>query len=276
MPGFRRTFFSDLRLRSVHEVEMRTRGGRRRFNSSAVARRIARCDLFLSLNPWKSASLDRLVARLKPGLAIGFSPAFQIAFSRRSTEHAVDSAFRVPAFLDASLCLDDFASPPRVPARVRVRMRQFLRATAPRKRILAVHTETKPEKTWPPELLGNLVTAFLERHPDFVVFILDFWKPKMEIEKLKDRVIHSRGLPLPYAFALLRESDLFLGVDSSMLHAADLFRIPGVGLFGPTDPRRWGFRFAPHHHLRDRRGLEHIAHSRVLAALESLLPRGKS
>jgi len=30
------------------------------------------------------------------------------------------------------------------------------------------------------------------------------------------------------------------------LHAADLFRVPGVGLFGPTDPYRWGFRLSPH------------------------------
>jgi ADP-heptose:LPS heptosyltransferase len=71
----------------------------------------------------------------------------------------------------------------------------------------------------------------------------------------------------------VQESDLFLGADSSMLHAADLFRVPGVGLFGPTDPRRYGFRFARHRHIRNRRGMKFIQESAVLAALESLLRR---
>jgi ADP-heptose:LPS heptosyltransferase len=177
----------------------------------------------------------------------------------------------VPAYLNPSLQLDEFALPPRLSAGVGPRIREFLRAAAPGKRVLAIHNESKPEKNWPFERLSKLVTAFLERHPDFVVFILDMLKPKIETGKFKHRVIHSRALPLPYAFAVARESALFLGVDSCMLHAADLFRTPGVGLFGPTDPRRWGFRFAPHRHIRDPRGLKYISESRVLEALESLL-----
>jgi len=271
IPACRRTFFSDIPLRAVHEIEMPRRGGERRFNAAVVARRIGKCDLLLSLNPWRSASLDRLVALLSPAPSVGFSPSFEVALPKRATEHVVDSSFRVPAYLDPSLRLDDFAFPLRLPTGAGARIRQFLKATAPGKRILAVHTESKPEKTWPPEILGGLVTAFLERHPDFVVFLLNFWKPKMKLGKFKDRVIHSRGLPLPYAFAVVRESHLFLGVDSSMLHAADFFRIPGVGLFGPTDPRRWGFRFALHRHICESRGMKYIWESRVLRALESLL-----
>ena len=49
------------------------------------------------------------------------------------------------------------------------------------------------------------------------------------------------------ATALTRDqhADLFLGIDSCFLHAADLFRIAGIGLFGPTDPFRFGFRLSP-------------------------------
>jgi hypothetical protein len=276
MPGFRQTFFSDLRLRSICEIEMRRRGPQRTaqrvFDAGAVAKRIGKCDLFLSLNPWQSVSLDRLVRLLSPALSVGFSPAFQVALAKPSTEHAADTPFGVPAYLDPSLRVEDFALPPRLPARATVLIRQFLRATAPGKRVLAVHNETQSDRTWPRDRLSNLVTAFLKRHPDFVIFVLDFHKPRIKTGEFKDRVIHSRGLPLPYAFAVLGESELFLGVDSCMLHAADLFRIPGVGLFGSSEPRRWGFRFSPHRHVRDRRGLKYIPEPAVLEALESLLP----
>jgi ADP-heptose:LPS heptosyltransferase len=271
MPGYRRTFFADLPLRSVLEVKMSGRKLPRTFNAAAAARRIGKCDLLLSLNPWRSVSLDRLVRLLAPKLSIGFSPAFHVALRKRLTQHAADEAFRVPARLDPGLRLNDFAFPPRLPSRVRPRIRQFLKATAPGKRILAVHNETTANKIWPPHRLSRLLAAFLERHPDFVVFILDFRKPKLSLPNFNDRAIHSSALPLVYAFGVLRECDLFLGADSSMLHAADLFRVPGVGLFGPTDPRRYGFRFSPHRHIHSRSGMKHIPESAVLAALESLL-----
>jgi ADP-heptose:LPS heptosyltransferase len=270
MPGLRRRFFSDVPLRSVFEIEMGV--WKRRFDSAALAKKIGKCDLFLSLNPWRSVSLDRLVTLLSPKLSIGLSPAFHVELPDAPRRHAADSAFRVPAHLDPSLELDTFAFPPKLPAGVGRRIREFLKLNAPGKRLLAIHNETKPEKTWPLNRLSSFVHLFLERHPDFVVFILDLRKPKIKFGRFKDRIIHSRGLPLPYAFALLQESDLFLGVDSCMLHAADLSRIPGVGLFGPTEPRRWGFRFSPHRHVFDRRGLKHISETAVLRALESLLP----
>jgi len=56
-----------------------------------------------------------------------------------------------------------------------------------------------------------------------------------------------------------------------MLHAADLLRIPGVGLFGPTAPWQYGFRFAPHRHIRRGRGMNRISEAEVLRALESLI-----
>jgi ADP-heptose:LPS heptosyltransferase len=271
MPGFRQTFFSDLRLRSVCEVEMRRRGRQKLFNATRVARQIGKCDLFLSLNPWRSVSLDRLVTLLSPAPSVGFSPAFQVALAASSEQHAADSAFAVPAYLDPSLRLDDFALPPPLPARAHLRIRQFLKSAAPGKRILAVHKETQAEKTWPRDRLSKLAIAFLKRHPDFAIFILDFQKPRLITGEFRNRVVHSPGLPLQFAFALLGESDLFLGVDSSMLHAADLFRIPGLGLFGPTEPRQRGFRFSRHRHICDPRGLKYIRDPRVLEALESLL-----
>jgi len=281
MPGSRRDFFSGLRLRSVCEVEMPGRGRCRVFDSRGVARKIGKCDLLLSLNPWKSPSVGKLLRLLSPALSVGLSPEFRVALPTDPTRHAAEWAFSVPVYLDPSLRLSDFAFPPRLPPRCRPRVRRFLRDFAPGKRVLAVHNETKPEKVWPRSQFTGLIESFLERHPEFVVFVLDFHKPGECAEKFKDRVIHSPGLRLPYAFAVIGESDLFLGANSCMLHAADLYRIPGVGLFGPYKCRygptrthqyeHWGFHFSRHRHVWDPRGMSHIQEAAVLAALESLL-----
>jgi ADP-heptose:LPS heptosyltransferase len=277
MPGARREFFRDLRLRSVCEIKMPMRGRRERVISAArVAERVGKCDLFLSLNPWHSRSIERLLKLLSPALSVGFAPAFQVALPKGARTHRADLVFGVPSYLHPGLRIEDFAYPPRLPAQCRPRVRRFLRWAAPGMRVLAVHTETKADKTWPRERFSEVMNSFLERHPEFVILVLDFRKWRGDAGKFKDRIIQSPHLPLPYALSMVGESDLFLGVNSCMLHAADLFRVPGVGLFEPKGDRRWGFRFSPHRHLCDARGLKYIRAPRVLEALESLLrPTGR-
>lgn len=271
LPRLQQVFFSDLAFRRVCEVRMTTRGKKRSFDADAVRRRIGACDLLISLNPWKSRSLDRLARLMSPALTVGFSPAFDVAFRKRETEHAADAAFRAPAYFDSTLRIEDFAQPFRLPPRVGPSIRSYLKAHARGRRVLAVHNETKRGKVWPAKRMSKLAIAFLKRHPDFVIFVLDFRKRGILAPGFEDRLLHSRGLPLELAFGVVRESDLFLGVDSVMLHAADLFRVPGVGLFGPTSPEKFGFRFARHRHLRDRRGMNYVREEGVLKALESLL-----
>lgn len=275
MPGARRRFFSDLRLRVVCEIEMPGHAGReRRFAAARAAERVGKCDLFLSLNPWHSRSVDRLLQLLSPALSVGFSPAFQVALPTDPNTHRADLAFRVPSYIDCRLRLENFAYPPRLPARCRPRVRRFLRAAAPGMRILAVHTETKAAKSWPQERFSKVMHSFLKRHPEFVILLLDFRKWKLDGGEFQERIIQSAHLPLAYAFSMVGESDLFLGVNSCMLHAADLYRVPGVGLFEPGGDRRWGFRFSRHRHVSHPRGIRNIREGDVLEALESLLLRG--
>jgi len=212
-----------------------------------------------------------VVSLLSPSFSIGFSPAFDLALPRLATQHAAETSFSVASCLDRSLRLDDFAYPPCLRSGVRPRVRAFLNSVAPGRRILAVHTETKPGKRWPTKRWSLVLGEILKRHPCFSVFILDFHKPTIGLTEFRDRVIHSRGLPLSYALAVVEQSNLFIGIDSCMLHAADLFRIPGVGLFGPTDAGKWGFRFSPHRHVSNARGMIHIQESTVLEALESIM-----
>ena len=62
-----------------------------------------------------------------------------------------------------------------------------------------------------------------------------------------------------------------MGIDSSMLHVADLCGVPGVGLFGPSNAEHWGFRLARHRHVcgRDAR-MDTIAPEEVIQALEDI------
>jgi ADP-heptose:LPS heptosyltransferase len=84
------------------------------------------------------------------------------------------------------------------------------------------------------------------------------------------RLVDSYPLDLSTTMAFLEMADLFIGVDSCMLHAADLCRIPGVGLFGPTSHATYGFRFSKHIHCGGVGTMNSITATSVLSALEEM------
>jgi ADP-heptose:LPS heptosyltransferase len=271
MAGTSESILYDLCVSKVYQVEMQSSTLGWTFDADDVAARIGQCDLFLSLNPWNTSSVDTLVHLLSPKISVGFFPEFTIALPRDFTKHSADLAFDIPQALDSTLQLEDFAAPPAFRSEHR-RFARKLRAEVPEPmKVLAIHTETKPEKTWPKARFVGLLDSFLERHSEFVAFVLDYDDSGLDAGREGDRVIPCCHLPLPVAFSLVAESDLFLGVDSCMLHAADLFRVPGVALFGPTRCQEWGFRLAPHRHVCGAQGMNAIREADVCGALEDLL-----
>ncbi len=269
--GVGHVFFSDLPLRALYAYEMRQRPqGGRMFDDGQVASDLVGCDLFLSLNMWHSPSSQSLLARLSTPHSVGFFPDFAITLPRYSGKHSADLTFDVPLQLDPSLKLEDFAAPPTFAADAR-RLARQLRMRVASMRVMVVHADSKPEKMWEAERFVTVLDAFLERHPDFVVFVVGTKNLHLDEGRMGKRIIPCYGLPLPVALSLVGEADLFLGIDSCALHAADLFRVPGLGLFGPTSCAEWGFRFGPHRHICGGKTMQGIGVTNVLDGLESLL-----
>ncbi|HVG38599.1 MAG TPA: glycosyltransferase family 9 protein [Pyrinomonadaceae bacterium] len=270
--GARSEFFRDLDLRAVIEIEIRWTKSGRVFDAGATARRVKSCDLLLSLNPWHTRPVDRLLRSLSPAHSIGFFPSFEITLPLNFAKHSADLSFDVPRYLCRSARIDDFAGPPAFAGRFQTRARN-LRALVPdSQKVLAVHADTKREKMWPVRRLVKVLNLFLDRHPQYVVMDIGLKDLRLDRGVHRGRIIPCCHLPLPLSMSLVAEANLFLGVDSCMLHAADLFRIPGVGLFGPTNVEEWGFRFGgPHRHVSGNGSMNSITETQVLEALESLI-----
>ena len=265
--------FNGLQLRSICEVVLRPYGNSSvGFDAEAVARDVGTCDLLLSIIPGYFPAIGTLIDRLSPTRSVGFAHGFEVTLPLDFNRHSVEPAFDIPRYLDPSLRIEDFATPVFAPKYQR-QARELRKAVPQGFRILAVHAETKPQKMWPASRFTTLLHLFLDRHPDFLAFVVGGKNLSLEAGQHSDRVIPCHGLPLPSDFCLVGECDLFLGVDSCMLHAADLYRVPGVGLFGPTSYRQWGFRFSRSRHVCGDGTMEAIKVEEVLEALESLLDR---
>jgi ADP-heptose:LPS heptosyltransferase len=272
----RRLFFADVEFGAVHEVDFApfvapSGNVGRSFDAAAVAARLTGCDLLLSLNPWTSPSLRALREALAPARSLGFLPGFDVSLPVDAGQHAARLAFELPRQLRADLRLESFAAPlqlSRAAGRPAALLRQRLPAGT---RLLVVHADTKPEKMWAADRFATLLDGFLTDHRDVAAVIVGARDTGLGALADRHPVLSCLGLPLDVTMALVGAADLFVGVDSCMLHAADLFRVPGVGLFGPTHSAEFGFLFAPHRHIDAQGPLDGVPVERVREALESLV-----
>jgi hypothetical protein len=263
--------FDDLPLKRAIKIRVQKSSYGREFDSDAVAAETGNCDLFLSLVPWHSESLTRLVEKLRPQLSVGFISNYDIRLPLNFDQHTSELAFDVVRLFDARSRLQDFTAPPCYPTEARAEARRLREELSPGAKALAVHADTGQKKMWDSVKLMQTLDTFLGLHPEFTVLLVGGRPQSLDGGLCGDRVIPCYGLPLPVSMALVTESDLFLGIDSCMLHAADFAGVPSVGLFGPTSASEFGFLVGPHIAIQAPHTMAEIEAPDVADALESLL-----
>src|SRR5262249_8063729 len=90
----------------------------------------------------------------------------------------------------------------------------------------------------------KIVKAIVECDNAFVVICVGAPKDARSFEAISTRVVVIDDIPLELAMYLVSNADCFIGVDSCMLHVADLAKIPSIGIFGPTRICEFGIRFS--------------------------------
>ncbi len=268
-------FFSRLPLRGLIETAVWRCERGYEIDVDTTLKKIAECDLFLSLVPWHTSSLSKLVGGLRPTISVGFCSEFIINLPRDFSKHAADLKFDVARAIDPRLGFAKFSSPLPLDRQSRGIASSIRRIVTPDRRVLVVHPEASAgAKMWEEDKFVWVLDKFLECHPEFMVFVISEGQQNLEQGRQRNQVIPIVGVPLSVAFALVGVGDLFLGVDSCMLHVADSLRVPGVGLFGPTRPEEFGFRLGPHVHIDGKGSMQNISPSAALSALERLANGG--
>ncbi len=109
-----------------------------------------------------------------------------------------------------------------------------------KKRLIVIHTgPTWEVKEWPVEKWHELIDDLKSEEEMEVIQIGEDLTGTRDARK-SPRVAGAMDwigtLTLDQTLALLSEADLFVGIDSGMLHLAGTVCTPCVGIFGPTDP----------------------------------------
>lgn len=270
--GMRSFVYSGLTVREAPVRVFWENFDERRIDVGRIASRAEPCDLFLCLSTFDSPSLWELAGRMGARWTVSWFGGCDKSVRYDPGTHWFDLYFRFATQFRPDLCLDDFSFPPPLSAAAKDAALAFVRKhIAPESRMLFVHPETKPEKMWNHAALSWVVKQFLEAHPEFVVFTTSVEPCPLNLGHLSDREVWVDE-HLELSFAILSHADVFLGIDSCFLHAADLLRLPGVALFGPTDPKEWGFRLSPHGRvISGAESLESIHREDVLAALSEVV-----
>ena len=218
--------------------------GRSKTETRDLASILEKHDMFISLDHYVAPE-HQTICRLRNGsYSIGLFPTYGHCVNRSINKHSVDEYFDIVTalFPDESIC--SYVHVPRVRSES-VAIALGLVGERAVGHILAVHSETGSNKRWTGSGFREVTRHFLSRVPASLVWVLDFhgldhWWDGLD----SDRVIFVPRLRFDVRMAMMSLANVFVGIDSSMLHLADLFRVPSIALFTKTDSRRWGLRFA--------------------------------
>lgn len=222
-----------------------------RIDFALLREEIGYCDLFLSLNTWHSPNVDNLLNQLNPKMSVGFFSQYSLQLQSQSG-NMFDILFQQGKLFDSTVKIEDYSLPPLLGNKEKKLKQSLIDAKNESKiKFLVLHTDTKNKKMWGATSFQEFIDVFLGIHKNYVVCIIG-GRHNMKIDEIRYRcrVVDFCGLPLSLSFGLIECADFFLGVDSCMLHVADLCKIPSLGLFGPTDSNKWGLRFAKHVHIQ--------------------------
>lgn len=181
-------------------------------------------DRAYSLVPWENAHLRRAMQALRAREWIGLTPACDASVDYRVGEHTADLTFRVVRHVAPDLRMEAFSAPPTARALGGAR-----RHRGPP--LLAVHDETLAAKVWPLARLRHVLARFRQLRPEWEVVYVG--RRDLGLDRAPSLRSRRPPLPLRIAFARVASASAFVGVDSCMLHLADLHRVPSVALFGP-------------------------------------------
>jgi ADP-heptose:LPS heptosyltransferase len=175
----------------------------------------------------------------RPKQSIGFQPSFDEYVDVERDVHMFDKIFALVQRISPHLDLQDFCAPPLFsPPAVKVAKRLKDQCIGKGTKLLFVHPETKPDKMWINSDYNYVLGKFLKERPQYQAVVCTQQRFELDCHPR----IHSIRPHLELALALVGLADSFLGVDSCFLHAADLYGVPGIAMFGPTNPKIWGYR----------------------------------
>jgi hypothetical protein len=239
---------------------------------ATVVASLGECDLFISLVPWKAPGVRDFMRMVRPATSVGFfSDDFKMKLQWDESKHAMNQLFQAAQIFEPTANLEDFANPMSFGSTCMCTAQNVLEQLSSTTYLLAFHNQTDARKMWPREKLNTLLLDFLRDHDEFVALSLGARGEQERNAVAGARVIQCDQVQLETSFCLLSQADLFFGVDSSMLHAADLLRTPGVGVFGPTLASEFGFRLAAGISLQGEASTASIGVRNVRLALERQL-----
>ena len=252
-------------------VTTKSKGGNHRFDAAEALRKVPECDFFMSLVPYFNPDIAHLLHAWQPAGSMGFFADFKTHIPLNFGKHTCDLAFDLPQTLNPNYRLEDFAAPPSFSPEAWTHAKTIRGHLPPKSQVLAIHADTLEEKMWPAQNFRGLLDRVLAKAADLYAFVVGVKPLALDRIAHHERVVPLYGLPLETAMAVVAQADLFLGVDSCMLHVADIFHVPSVALFGPTEPAEFGCRFGPHQHLKAAR-MDALTVEAVLDAIAAFFP----
>lgn len=234
--------YSDITFKRVVNIEFYVHNNNRTFSIHELLNKVNESDLIINLNPWQSPEIDKIIDFFS-AKSIGFFENYDFQIIPDNKIHSANQTFEFAKLFDSHLNISKYSQVPFLPITSQQKADKILAVIPKKYKVLVIHADTSDIKMWSIEEFKKFINLFLQNFKNFVIVIVGTKEIGMsESSFFNDRLISMIGLPLAISISLVSKSDFFIGVDSCMLHIADIFKIPSIAIFMLPNFKEFGFR----------------------------------
>lgn len=230
-----REMLSFLGQGQIEIVDIRRVEGRRWIGSDSGP---GECDIFVSLVQWHNESVLQLASKTGAKLTIGHYKSFGLHVPLFDNVHCIDQTFRLFAMFSSHQDCGMYSGPLTFDSRIKGSV-ATLKGRLGKVPLLVCHLDSAKSKVPAPQWTNSVLCEVRQR-TNCAIVLIGRNSMLASLSNVDAEILDS----LELCMLLAAEADVFLGIDSCMLHVADLHRRTSVGVFVSTDPKEYGFRFS--------------------------------
>lgn len=195
-------------------------------------------DYFVSLSSFHNDTIEKILAQYSFKRKIGYTGKcydYELADPHCKT-NMFDVYFKSIQYFNSDVVINNFNNK-ILPVSEILQASNFAKDF----KIISIHTDTKPEKTWDSDNFIELISTIIRAYDDVLIVIIGM--PKHDFTTISERILQFDTSLFEVSWEMLNLSDFFIGLDSCFMHLADINNIPSIVLFGETNVNEWGYRF---------------------------------
>lgn len=205
---------------------------------------IEETDIVVIYSTWDIVNQLGIKPFLKDKIVFGYFSEYCTNLIEYDHRNMIDQYFSVVMFFNKAIDVNRYSYPLVLPDSSKVNASALYSAFSPGTLLIGIHTHTREEKMVSADYFVEVIKIVKEIYPQSILIVVDPVDTELSVMLDKNTFVNLQGLDISIVMQFFQYISLLICIDSCILHAADLIKLPIISFFPATSVNNWGPKYS--------------------------------